>query len=95
MRQAKIAAYNILADVRGKQKRPYRYSNPFGMATLGTDKAIFSVNKLRIYGFPARFIWLAGYSLLVMGMYNRIRIVSDWLLSLVFGRDTTLLKRMR
>jgi len=36
--------------------------------------------------------WLAAYSLLVTGSYNRIRILTDWLLSFVFGQDTTFIK---
>lgn len=92
VRQAKVVARNILAEIRGMDKKPYRYSNNVDMVSLGATKAIFRFRGLRLYGFPARLIWLGGYSLLVTGVYNRIRIVIDWLLSVVFGRDTTFLK---
>jgi NADH dehydrogenase len=92
VRQAKVVARNILAEIRGMDKKPYRYSNNADMVSLGATKAIFRFHKLRLYGFPARLIWLAGYSLLVTGIYNRLRITIDWLLSVVFGRDTTFLK---
>ena len=36
-------------------------------------------------------IWLAGYSLLVTGIYNRCRILMDWMFSSIFGRDITFL----
>jgi NADH dehydrogenase len=92
VRQAKIAADNILADIRGYEKKQYIYSNPFEVVSLGSSKAIFSFGNLRIYGLPARFLWMMGYSLLATGTYNRIRIIMDWLLSLFFGRETTILK---
>ncbi len=92
VRQAKVVAHNILADIRGRDKKPYRYSDPAEVVALGTSKAVFRFRGLRLYGFLARFLWLVGYSLLVTGVYNRTRIVMDWLLSLVFGRDTTFLK---
>ena len=92
VRQAKIAAYNILAEIRGRDKAPYRYADTAEMVSLGASKAVFRFYGIRIYGFAARLIWLAGYSLLVTGLYNRSRIIMDWLLSLVFGRDTTLLR---
>ncbi|OGO45783.1 MAG: hypothetical protein A2Z05_02905 [Chloroflexi bacterium RBG_16_60_22] len=92
VRQARIAAHNILADIRGRDKRPYLYSNTAEMVSIGTSKAIFRFRGLRVYGFPARLIWLAGYSLLVTGTYNRIRVIMDWILSFIFGRDTTLIK---
>jgi len=90
VRQARIVAYNIIAEIRGRDKKPYRYSSNSEMVSLGSSGAVFRFHNLRLYGLPARFIWLVGYSLLVTGAYNRIRIIMDWLLSVIFGRDTTL-----
>jgi NADH dehydrogenase len=92
VRQAKIAAHNIIAEIRGRDKKPYRYSNTPEILSLGASKAVLRFLGLRLYGFLARLIWLVAYSLLVTGTYNRIRIIMDWLLSLVFGRDITFLK---
>jgi len=90
VRQAKIVAHNILAEVRGGDKKHYHYSSPAEMVSLGASNAMFRFHGLRLYGFLARLIWVGAYSLLVTGTYNRIRIVMDWLLAIVFGRDTTL-----
>jgi NADH dehydrogenase len=89
VRQAKVAAHNILAEIRGRGKKPYRYSQNEEIISLGTSKAVFRFRGLRLYGFSARVIWLLSYSLLVAGAYNRARIIMDWLLARVFGRDTT------
>jgi NADH dehydrogenase len=91
VRQAKIVAHNILADIRGRSKRKYRYTDSGEIVSLGDSKAVFRFYGLRLYGFSARLIWLAAYSLLVTGVFNRVRIVFDWLLSLIFGRDSTFL----
>ncbi len=95
VRQARIAAHNILAEIRGRDKKPYRYSGTPEILSLGASKAALRFLGLRLYGFLARLIWLVAYSLLVTGTYNRIRIIADWLLSLVFGRDITVLKLMK
>ncbi|MDP2916446.1 MAG: FAD-dependent oxidoreductase, partial [Dehalococcoidia bacterium] len=95
VRQAKVVSHNILAELRGWDKAPYIYSNNAEMVSLGASKAVFRFYNFRIYGFPARLIWLAGYSMLVTGTYNRVRILMDWGLSLIFGRDTTYLKLKR
>jgi NADH dehydrogenase len=92
VRQAKIAAHNILAEIRGGDKKPYNYSQSGEIVSLGPSKAVMRLHGLRLYGFPARLIWLVAYSLLVAGAYNRIRILMDWLLSLMFGRDVTHLR---
>ena len=91
VRQARIAAQNIVADIRGQSSKPYRYSNTAEMVSLGASKAVFRFHGIRIYGLPARLIWLAGYSLLVTGIYNRCRILMDWVFSSIFGRDITFL----
>ncbi len=92
VRQAKVAAHNILAEIRGRDKKPYRYSDIGEIVSLGASKAVLRIYGFRLYGFPARLIWLGAYSLLVTGKYNRIRIIMDWLLALAFGRDVTFLK---
>ena len=92
VRQAKIVAYNILADIRGRNKKAYNYTDSGEIVSLGDSKAVFRFYNLRLYGFSARLIWLAAYSLLVTGKFNRARIISDWFFSLIFGRDTTFLK---
>ncbi|MFC2014534.1 FAD-dependent oxidoreductase [Chloroflexota bacterium] len=95
VRQAKTVANNILAEIRGQDKKPYIYKLGGEIVSLGETKAVFRFHKLRLYGFLARLIWLAAYSLLATGQYNRIRILSDWTLSFLFGRDTTFLRIKR
>jgi NADH dehydrogenase len=85
--QAKIA--------RGRDKKPYRYAGTPEILSLGASKAVLRFCGLRLYGFLARLIWLVVYSSLVTGTYNRIRVLTDWLLSLLFGRDITFLKLMK
>ena len=91
VRQAKIVAHNILADIRGKSKKPYHYSQDAEIVSLGSSKAIFRYHGLRLYGLPARLLWLSAYSTLTPGRYNRMRIIGDWGWSKIFGRDITYL----
>ena len=92
VRQARVAAKNILADIRGYDKQPYHYSQTSETVSLGGSRAVFRYRNVRIYGFAAKLIWLAAYSFLVTGAYNRVRIINDWILTRLFGRDTTYLR---
>lgn len=92
VRQARVVAHNILADIRGRDKKPYHYTNTAEAVSLGSSDAVVRFYSLRLYGCLARFIWLVGYSFLVTGAPNRVRIIMDWLLSLIFGRDVTFIK---
>ncbi|MEW6142594.1 MAG: NAD(P)/FAD-dependent oxidoreductase [Chloroflexota bacterium] len=92
LRQAWVAADNLAAEVTGKPQRPYR--NPFsgGLVSLGTQSAVINAYGFRLHGFIARVIWLVAYSSLLTSTYNRVRVISDWLLTLFFGRDTSMLE---
>lgn len=92
VRQAKTVAHNVLAEIRGRDRGKYKYSNAAEAVSLGSTNAAVRFYWLRLYGFPASIMWLVGYSSLVTGVANRIRIIMDWLLSSLFGRDVTFTK---
>ncbi|MBI4283133.1 MAG: NAD(P)/FAD-dependent oxidoreductase [Chloroflexi bacterium] len=92
VRQAKIVAANVLAEARGREKKRYHYTNSAEIVSLGRYKAILRLYQLRVYGLPARLVWLLAYSSLTMGLNNRVRITIDWLMARLFGRDITLIK---
>jgi NADH dehydrogenase len=95
VRQPKIAAANILADLRGKPKRPFRTKYLGRLVSLGSHSAVLKLYGLRIYGLGARVIWLVAYLNIMAGPYNRTRVAMDWFLALIFGRDSTLLRLSR
>jgi NADH dehydrogenase len=92
VRQAETIARNILADIRGGEAKPYHYGRIPQMVSLGASCAVVRFRHWQLYGYPARLVWLAAYALLIAGWYNRIRVLMDWLLSSIFGRDTTYLR---
>ena len=92
VRQAKVVSHNILAEIRGTNKTTYHYNQSGEVVSLGASQAVFRFHGFRAYGLLARLVWLAGNSLLVMGKYNRVRIIMDWLSSMIFGRDTTYIR---
>ena len=92
VRQAETIARNILADIRGNEPKPYNCGRIPQMVSLGASRAVVRFRNLQLYGYPARLVWLVAYALLIAGWYNRIRVLMDWMLSSIFGRDTTFLR---
>jgi NADH dehydrogenase len=90
VRQAKRLAANLLAVRFGEGAvEEYVHKSLGAVAGLGFGKGVGNPMGLKLSGVPA---WLAhrGYHGLAMPTYERkARVVSDWLLSVVFGRDTT------
>jgi len=92
VRQPRVVAHNILADLFGRRKRPCPVPWMSQTVSLGSREAGMELLGLRILGLPARFLWLVSYLLLVPSVYVRTRVLLDWLLALFFGRDTTLIR---
>ncbi len=92
VRQAKCAARNIVADIRGRPRTAFNYNNMGEIVSLGAGSAVAKLYFLRLHGFAARVLWLIAYLTIMKGYYNRTRVLMDWFLALVFGRDTTLLR---
>jgi len=91
VRQPKIIAANIMADIKGTSPKRYRYQDAAELVSLGPRNAAMNLYGIHLSGVIARFIWLAGYLAIMMGLYNRTRVLLDWILALIFDRDSTLL----
>ncbi|MFD1212350.1 NAD(P)/FAD-dependent oxidoreductase [Arthrobacter sp. GCM10027362] len=90
VRQAKHLARNILAARYGAgQVTEYRHKNLGAVAGFGLNKGVAKVMGIKLKGPLA---WLAhrGYHGFAMPTVERkIRVMADWALNAVLGRDTT------
>lgn len=87
VRQAKLLARNIVAEMRGRSAREYRHSSLGVVATLGLGDGIFQYKRIVITGLLA---WLMhrGYHVLAIPSWERkVRVLAVWLLAAPFGRD--------
>ena len=82
LRQARRLAKNIAGE-----PRPYRYRMLGQVATLGRYKGIADILGLRFRGFIGWFI-TRTYHLYQLPLISRkLRVVTDWTVSLLFRRD--------
>ncbi|MGP4026749.1 NAD(P)/FAD-dependent oxidoreductase [Actinomadura sp. 3N407] len=87
VRQAKRLGDNIVADLRGKPRKPYVHAYVGSVASLGLHKGVANVYGLKLRGLPA---WLMHrtYHLSRMPTVNRkFRITMDWTLAFFFRRE--------
>ncbi|MDO8472258.1 MAG: NAD(P)/FAD-dependent oxidoreductase [Dehalococcoidia bacterium] len=91
VRQPRVVVANLLADLRGGASIAYRYQEASELVSLGPRNAAMNLFGLHMSGLIPRFIWLVGYLSIMMGPYNRTRVLMDWFLGLIYDRDTTLL----
>jgi NADH:ubiquinone reductase (H+-translocating) len=89
IRQGRLAARNIAAVLEGRPGRPFRYRTAGMVAELGHNKAVAITLGLRWRGLPAWFIARTYHLLLMPGLGRKLRLLADWNVALLFGRDVS------
>src|SRR5262249_35355490 len=74
------AAQNILADIDGKPRTPFRYRDKGIMAMIGRNAAIAEMGKRRreLHGAPAFASWLGVHVALLSGFRERMNALRAW-----------------
>jgi NADH:ubiquinone reductase (H+-translocating) len=89
VRQAKVAADNVAHALAGEsQRRPFRYRTLGVFVDMGRHQAVASTFGIKWRGFPAWFLARTYHLALMPGMRRRWRLVADWTIGLLFGRDS-------
>jgi NADH:ubiquinone reductase (H+-translocating) len=87
VRQAKVCAHNVAANLGVGQPVRFTYRNRGLAVTLGRNQGTAQVYRFTFTGLPA---WLMGrsYHLLMMpGLARKVRVVADWTTAMLFPRD--------
>lgn len=93
--EAKIAAYNLYADIKGHKRKKIDYVSKGQMAIIGKRTAIAQLGGLNIYGIIAWWIWRTVYLRKIPKLNKRLRVILDWTADLFFDRDISRLKIIR
>ena len=88
MRQGRRVARNVAAALGTGRKRPFTYKTKGLVVDLGRHQAVASIVGIKLRGFPAWFVARTYHMLLMPGMSRRLRLIADWTVDLLFGRDS-------
>jgi NADH dehydrogenase len=72
------AAKMIIADMKGGQRKPFRYHDKGSMATIGRRAAVLQTAHTRLIGWIAWMAWLFVHILFLIGFRNRISVFVQW-----------------
>jgi NADH dehydrogenase len=89
IRQGRLVARNLAATLSGGRVRPFRYRTKGVVAELGHNKAVALTLGVRWHGFPAWLIARTYHLLLMPGFGRKLRLLADWNVALLFGRDVS------
>jgi NADH dehydrogenase len=89
IRQGRLVARNVAASLGNGRIRPFRYRTKGVVAELGRNQAVAITLGIRWRGFPAWFIARTYHLLLMPGLGRKLRLLADWNVALLFGRDAS------
>lgn len=68
----------IKRGLRGRSRKPFRYTDLGSMATIGRSKAIAKLPGVRLSGFVAWLIWVFIHLMALVGFRNRLVVFLKW-----------------
>jgi NADH dehydrogenase len=89
IRQGRLVARNIAASLDARSRRPFRYRTAGMVAELGHNRAVAITLGVRWRGLPAWFIARTYHLSLMPGLGRKLRLLADWNVALLFGRDAS------
>lgn len=78
MQQGSHLAKNLIRSINNKPKIPFKYKDKGAMATVGKNKAVVEMKKMKLGGSPAWFIWMAVHLMSLVGFRNKMITFFNW-----------------
>lgn len=88
LRQARTAAQNIAASIKGQSLTPFSFKTIGQLAAIGRRSGVARILGRQFSGFTAWWMWRTIYLSKLPGFEKRVRVMLDWTLDLIFARDT-------
>ena len=71
-------ALNLMNEMKGKARAPFRYRDYGQLATIGRAAAVVDMGRFKLSGFPAWIVWLVAHIYFLINFRNRIVVMIDW-----------------
>ena len=78
LQQGHAIGKNILGEVRGRNRKPFRYRDKGQMATIGRNKAIVEIGSFKFFGSFAWLTWLLVHIYYLTTFKHRVFVLLPW-----------------
>src|SRR5215212_2953393 len=89
LRQGRTVAGNVAAALGAGRPKPFTYKTLGVFVDMGRHEAVAETLGIKWRGFPAWFLARTYHMAMMPGMKRRVRLVLDWTVGLLFGRDAS------
>lgn len=87
LRQGKVLAGNIKAEIRGGRKKPFEFSTLGQLAAIGKRTGVANILGVNFSGFFAWWLWRTIYLSKLPRFEKKVRVALDWTLDILFSKD--------
>jgi NADH:quinone reductase (non-electrogenic) len=87
LREARTAADNIVAALRGRRASPFTFRTIGQLAAIGRRTGVARIFGFNFSGFVAWWLWRTIYLSKLPRFEKKIRVALDWTLDLIFAKD--------
>jgi len=70
---------NIIHLIKGEATEPFKYNDKGSLATIGRNKAVADLGKIKFQGFFAWLIWIFVHLFSLVGTRNRVIVFINWM----------------
>ena len=78
IQQGKHLAKNLIRIIKSEKMLPFKYRDKGTMATVGRNRAVVDMGKLKFGGFFAWYVWMFVHLWFLVGFRNRAVTFIDW-----------------
>src|ERR1700744_2512215 len=83
IQMGKTTGKNILHLRKGEPTRPFKYLDKGSLATIGRNKAVADLGKIKFQGFFAWVVWMFVHLISLLGFRNKMIVFISWVGSYV------------
>ena len=81
IQQGNLLADNLKRIEDGEPLKAFHYRNLGTLATVGRNKAVADLNKVKLHGFIAWLVWMGVHLRSILGVKNKIMVLIEWVWS--------------
>ncbi|HVV54840.1 MAG TPA: NAD(P)/FAD-dependent oxidoreductase [Mucilaginibacter sp.] len=81
IQMGKTTGKNIMRIINGETPEPFKYHDKGSLATIGRNKAVADLGKLKFRGFFAWLIWMFVHLISLIGFRKKVIVLTNWVAS--------------
>lgn len=79
IQMGKTTGKNILHIIKGEPTVPFKYNDKGSLATIGRNKAVADLGKIKFQGFFAWLVWMFVHLISLLGFRNKVIVFINWI----------------